>query len=68
MIEQPKQIPLTPEVQGYIQGLKDIVAVQSEMISQRSAEIFGLRARFEELLKQFEEYRMLHPQDDPSRE
>ena len=49
--QQPKQVPLTPEVQGYIQGLKDIVAVQNNMIAQRSAEIFGLRTQVAELLR-----------------
>lgn len=49
--EPPKQVPLGPEVQGYIAGLKDIIAVQTDMVAQRAAEIFALRAQIAELLK-----------------
>lgn len=41
----PQQIELPPEVTGYIQGYKDMLAAQAEMIAQRSANVFGLRAQ-----------------------
>ena len=41
----PGQIPLPPEVAGYIQGLKDLTAVQADMIAQRTAEAFALRGQ-----------------------
>jgi hypothetical protein len=47
----PTQIQLPPEVAGYIQGLKDTILVQADMIGQRTAEIFGLRAQLVEANK-----------------
>jgi hypothetical protein len=48
----PKTIAIPPEVEGYIVGLKDQIATQSEMIAQRTAEIFGLRAQLAAALAQ----------------
>lgn len=51
MQQAPRQIQVPLEVEGYIQGMKDTILVQADMIGRRTAEIFGLRAQLAEALK-----------------